>query len=281
MAKQKESIKTVTIIQKLIKEGKKKISKLELGSLGLDVTQKNILVRNVKLEKDLVFSDWYFSIIDKKADLDGNQISENPKLLKRIQNHYEGGSRTINFTELINDFNIYTTATDINIGNFNLNSLLRLSVYDINLIDKKKSISGKWIDNVVDAVKVKEALHKFQFERAMLKLSEVQLNKELESHFKEFFETVKKGDTTNEGLVDLNIGNGKFVIEMKLSREAKKSSETDRAVGQVDKYKKHFPEQFMIVVFGDDSDREEKGIHALSRKVNESKGIYQFISPHP
>ncbi len=274
----KENLKAISKLQSLIKEGKKTIEKDELIKLGIDISNDKLKLRNIEIKKDL-FGMWSLSIIDKKADLDGNMISENNKLLKRIQNLYESGETTISFTDLISEFNIYTSATDLNIGNFNLNSLLRLSVYDISLIDKNKNISGKWIDKSVDNKKVKEVLLKFNFTSKMLKLSEVQLNKELETHFKQYFETVKKGDSTNQGLVDLNIGNGQYVIELKLSREAKKSDQADRAVGQVERYKEHFSDKFMLVIFGEESDRSEKCINLISKKVKDSRGIYQYITP--
>jgi len=274
----KENLKAISKLQSLVKEGKKTIEKDELIKLGIDLSCDKLKLRNIEIKKDL-FGMWSISIIDKKADLDGNMISENNKLLKRIQNLYESGETTISFTDLISEFNIYTTATDLNIGNFNLNSLLRLSVYDISLIDKNKNISGKWIDKSVDNKKVKEVLLKFNFTSKMLKLSEVQLNKELETHFKQYFETVKKGDSTNQGLVDLNIGNGQYVIELKLSREAKKSDQADRAVGQVERYKEHFSDKFMLVIFGEESDRSEKCINLISKKVKDSRGIYQYITP--
>jgi hypothetical protein len=274
----KENLKAISKLQSLVKQGKKTIEKDELIKLGIDLSNDKIKLRNIEIKKDL-FGMWSISIIDKKADLDGNMISENNKLLKRIQNLYESGETTISFTDLISEFNIYTSATDLNIGNFNLNSLLRLSVYDISLIDKNKNISGKWIDKSVDNKKVKEVLLKFKFTSEMLKLSEVQLNKELETHFKQYFETVKKGDSTNQGLVDLNIGNGQYVIELKLSREAKKSDQADRAVGQVERYKEHFSDKFMLVIFGEESDRSEKCINLISKKVKDSGGIYQYITP--
>ncbi len=274
----KENLKAISKLQSLVKEGKKTIEKDELIKLGIDISNDKLKLRNIEIKKDL-FGMWSLSIIDKKADLDGNMISENNKLLKRIQNLYESGETTISFTDLISEFNIYTSATDLNIGNFNLNSLLRLSVYDISLIDKNKNISGKWIDKSVDNKKVKEVLLKFNFTSKMLKLSEVQLNKELETHFKQYFETVKKGDSTNQGLVDLNIGNGQYVIELKLSREAKKSDQADRAVGQVERYKEHFSDKFMLVIFGEESDRSEKCINLISKKVKDSRGIYQYITP--
>ena len=178
MEKIKENLKAVLHIQNLIKDGKKTIDKSELEKIGLNVTNSKIKIRNISIEKDF-FGIWNLLIIDKKADLDGNLIAENVKFLKRLQNHYEAGETTIKFTEMIKDFNIYTSASDLNIGNFNLNSLLRMNVYDISLIDDKKTICGKWIDKAVDGSKVKEVLLKFEFNKEMIQLGEVQLNKEI------------------------------------------------------------------------------------------------------
>jgi hypothetical protein len=103
------------------------------------------------------------------------------------------------------------------------------------------------------------------------------LNKLLEDHFKKYFESVRKGDTTNQGLIDLNIGNKKFVIELKLARELKKSHQSDRAIGQIERYMKEFTNNFMFVVAGNHEDKQEKYCQILKKKLDECGGFYYYI----
>ena len=267
--------KSIEKIQSLIKEKKTKISKDELKIIGIEPDADKYKVRNILIEPAF-FVDYRLKIIDENRDLDENLISENVKLHSKIKSLWEAGKKEIKFEYLIS-LNIYTPATELIIGNFKLYTCSDTS-YGIEIVNKKKNTDGKWIDSVVNADKVISVLQKFDIkEKELEKLSEVKLNKLLEDHFKKYFESVRKGDTTNQGLIDLNIGNKKFVIELKLARELKKSHQSDRAIGQIERYMKEFTNNFMFVVAGNHADKQEKYCQILKKKLDECGGLYYYI----
>lgn len=71
--------------------GKSEVGKNDLEKLGIETSSSKIELRNIKLEKNLLFDSFYISVIDKLKDLDGNLISQNVKLLQRIHSLYEAG----------------------------------------------------------------------------------------------------------------------------------------------------------------------------------------------
>ena len=267
--------KSIEKIQSLVKENKTKISKDGLKTIGIEPNEDKYKVGNILIEPGF-FADFRFKIIDENRDLDGNLISENIMLHSKIKSLWEAGKKEIKFEFLI-ELNIYTPATELIIGNFKLYTCSDTS-YGIEIVDRKKNIDGKWIDSVVNADKVISVLQKFDIkEEELEKLSEVKLNKLLEDHFKKYFESVRKGDTTNQGLIDLNIGNKKFVIELKLARELKKSHQSDRAIGQIERYMKEFTNNFMFVVAGNHEGKQEKYCQILKKKLDECGGFYYYI----
>lgn len=274
MAVTEERQHVVSAIQKFYLEGKTSLSPSELKQISVDVANKKIIAKNLLLEKDIF--DFFVSVIDKKLDLDGNSISDNKKLLDKIQNLWRADKREIKYSEL-HELNIHTRFDGLRIGNFKLSDTLFSKTYEISIVNISKSINDKIIDSAVDADKVLSVLHRFEFTQSMLKLSEVKLNKLIEDHFKLFFESVKSSDHRDAGLVDLNIGNGKFVIELKLSSKLKAAGEIQRALGQVEQYMNQFKSNFMVVIAGDRKDQDDKGIQQLYEKVKKNKGQFQFI----
>ena len=267
--------KIIEKIQLLFKQKKNNLSKNGLKEIGIDPVENQYKVSNLIIEQAF-WSDYKITVIDKFRDLDGNLISENIKLLSKIKSLWDVGKKEIKFDDLI-ALNILTPATELCIGNFRLNTISD-TAFGIKLFDKNKSIDSKWIDAVVDSDKVISVLQKFEIkEKELNELSEVKLNKLLEDHFKKYFENVRKGDTTNQGIVDLNIGNNKFVIELKLARELKKSHQSDRACGQIERYMKEFNTNFMVVVVGNLEDKQEKHGQTLKKKVKDCKGFYYYI----
>ncbi len=166
--------------------------------------------------------------------------------------------------------------------NFILNSFFGLnSSYSIELIDKNKSVDNLWIDNVIDKEKVFQVLHKFDLNiKELSKMKELDLNKILETHFKGFFATVKKGGTSNKGLVDLILGDNKFGIELRLARELKKSDQADRAYGQADRYKEEFKNNFILLIAGSLEEKSEKSISDLLKKLQGKGILYYYIEAH-
>ena len=143
----KENIKSIKAIQELLLKGKNEVVKTDLEILGIDTSSSKIELRNIKLEKNLLFGSFYISVIDKLKDLDGNLISQNNKLLQRIHSLWEAGKTEIPFKEL-NELNIPSVASEIEIGNILLSNYLGLDKsYDISIINREKNIDNKWLDN--------------------------------------------------------------------------------------------------------------------------------------
>lgn len=278
--KTKENIKGIKAIQDRLIQGKKDIKKTELETLGFDTTMKKFEIRNVKAEKDVFFDTYYLTLIDKLKDLDGNLITENAKLLHRIHVLWEGGKKEFPFSEL-HALNILPLPSEIKIGNILLSNYMGIDKsYDIALIDKEKNIDNKWLDASVTMTRVMNALMNFQYDKKMLALAEVPLNKELEIYFKKHFESIKKSDTSNKGLIDLTIGNekSKIAIELKLSRQLKIDSL--KCLGQIEVYNKQFGKNLILVVAGLKSEMDDKNVSLATEKAT-SLGIKSYrMFPH-
>ncbi|MFN5786702.1 MAG: hypothetical protein ACK457_12095, partial [Flavobacteriia bacterium] len=67
--KTKENIKAIKAIQELHLKGKNEVGKNDLEKLGIDTSSSKIELRNIKLEKNLLFGSFYISVIDKLKDL--------------------------------------------------------------------------------------------------------------------------------------------------------------------------------------------------------------------
>ncbi len=226
----------------------------------------------------MLFSTTFnFSVIDKLKDLDGHLISENGKLLHRIHTLWDAGKRAIPFKDLF-DLNIPAIASEIKVGNILLSNYLGIDKsYDIAVINKEKNIDNKWLDSSVTMSRVLDALIDFHYDEKMLNLAEVPLNKELEIYFKTHFESVKKSDTSNKGLIDLSIGNekSKIAMELKLARKIKQANESQKCRGQIEDYKKQFGSNLILVIAGDKADRQEKYLQECIKKAD-SLGIKSF-----
>lgn len=277
MATTKTNTKALKALQEKIIKKKTDCSKDELTALGIDLSIPTQEFGNIILKKDF-FGLWTISLKNDLHDLDGNPISENKKLIQIIKANYESGKKTIKFEELWN-LNIWTPKSNLKIGNFTLDSFLTLtSSYTIELIDKNKSVDNLWADSVIEKEKVFEVIHKFNItNKDLAKMKELELNRLLEIHFKNFFSTVKKGGTSNKGLVDLILGDNKFGIELKLARELKKSDQADRAYGQADRYKEEFKSNFMLLIAGSLEEKGEKSVGDLLKKLQKQNILYYYI----
>ena len=107
------------------------------------------------------------------------------------------------------------------------------------------------------------------------------MNKELEDHFRKYFENVKKGGRSLKGDIDLLLGsNYEYGIELKLAKKLLKSSDCDRAVGQIENYTKDFNKSnFMLIIAGDSEYEYEKNIKRVSAKAKECNCDYYYLKP--
>lgn len=279
MAKSKQNLKALKTFQQMIISGKSQVKVDLLKSLEIDTTNSPQEFGNIMLKKDF-FGDWVLSVINELNDLDGNPITENKKLLQIVKAHYENG-KSIKFQEFWN-LNIWTPKQTILIGNFRLNSFLSLnSSYTIELIDSNKNVDNLWIDEAINIDRIFQVINLFDISQKILNsIKELELNKLLENHFKQYFATVKKGGSSNKGLIDLILGDNTFGIELKLARELRKTDQADRAKGQVDRYKEEFRNNFMILIAGAPEEKREKSVQDFINKLKESRTSFYFIEAH-
>lgn len=275
--KTKENLKGIKALQERLIQKIKEIKKAELETLGFDTSSKKFEVRNMKLEKDIFFDTYYLSVIDENKDLDGNLISDNKNLLHRIHVLWEAGKKEFPFSEL-HALNIFPVANEIKVANILLSNYLGIDKsYDISLLNKEKNIDNKWLDSSVNMTRVLDALMNFQYDKKMLGLAEVPLNKVLETYFKEHFESVKKSDTSNKGLIDLSVGNGanKIAMELKLSSKLKQANDSQKCRGQIEDYHKQFGKNLILVIAGLKSEMDDKYVSAATDKAT-SLGIRYY-----
>lgn len=279
MAKTKQNLKALKTFQEMIISGKTSVKKDLLKSLEIDTSISPQEFGNIVLEKDF-WGEWTLSIINDLNDLDGNPISENKKLVQIIKAHYENG-KNIKYQEFWN-LNIWTPKQTLKIGNFRLNCFLSLnSSYTIELIDSNKNVDNLWIDKAINSDRIFQVINKFDVSKKELEsMKELDLNKLLENHFKHYFATVKKGGTSNKGLIDLILGDNVYGIELKLARELKKTDQADRAKGQIERYKEEFRNNFMMLIAGTSEEKKEKSVQDLIKKLKETETSYYFIEAH-
>jgi hypothetical protein len=282
MATVKENLTAIKFFQDKIKKEENSIPTKELDKLKVDTSQSSQHFRNILLKKDF-FGDWLIKVANENLDLDGTPIIDNKKLISRLKALWENDKKEMKFSEL-KDMNICTPATTLKIHNFKLinNSILFSSgYYDITLIDKNKNIDGLWLDKMINTERILDVLKDYTIKsKDLSKISELDLNKLLESHFKKYFENIKKGGTSDKGLIDLIIGDLVYGIELKLARELKKTTQADRAIGQIDRYMEKFGANFMVVIAGNEDDKKEKCVQELIKKIRNSKGTYYYLEAH-
>lgn len=278
--KQKENTKLIKDLQALLLSNKKADEKA-LQAIGIDTTIKTQEFRNVKVVNDF-WNGLTVEVIDDQKDLDGNPIADNKKLITRVKNLMENGKKKLKITEL-SELNIWNPAKDIVLGNLRLKNfsdfLFSYDHYEIQVIDDKKNIDGLWLDNVITTDRILDVLKKYELTaRRLTGMNELDLNKELEVLLRQHFETVKKGGRSNQGDIDLIIGsNHNYGIELKLARELTKAAASQKAIGQIELYTRQFKGNFMLIVAGKSSEKNDKSVAEVVRKAKDCKCSYYYI----
>ena len=266
------------------------ISKDDLEDLGVDISKGTQKFGNIEISNSF-FGGLEIRIIDSKKDLEGNLLSKNKDLLQKIKNTLNNGSNKINKDEL-REYGVFSIDDELVIGNVKLyeDTILNLisslvsseKTYSIELIDEEKNAGGLWKDDLINKKNVLKVLNSFKIEKKEFdELTEVQLNKKLETHFRKYFENVKKGGRTLKGEIDLLLGsNNEYGIELKLAKKLLSSSSCDRAVGQIESYTDEFDEDnFMLVIAGDSEYEYEKNIKRVSAKAKDCDCDYYYLKP--
>lgn len=276
----KENLRLVRDLQALLLSNTKADEKA-LQKIGIDTEIKSQEFRNIRIKNDF-WNGITIEVIDDMKDLDGNLISENKKLISRVKNLCENGTKKIKTKELA-DLNIWNPSKEIVLGNLRLKNqsdfLFTYDHYDIQIVDNKKNIDGLWIDSVISTDRILDVLKKYSVSaKKIASMKELDLNKELEVLLKQYFETVKKGGRSNQGDIDLIIGsNHNYGIELKLAREISKAAACQKAIGQIEQYTRQFKGNFMLIVAGKTSEKNEKGVSDVVKKAKDCKCTYYYI----
>ena len=266
------------------------IDKDHLEEIGIDISKGSQKFGNVEISNSF-FGGLEIDIMDSKKDLDGNPLSNNKELLQKIKNTLNNGSNEINQEEL-KEYGVFEIEDELVIGNVKLydqkianfiNSLISSTkTYTIELINEDKNAGGLWKDDLINKKNVLKVLHSFKIEKDEFdELTEVQLNKKLEQHFRESFENVKKGGRSLKGDIDLLLGsNYEYGIELKLANKLLSSASCDRAVGQIENYTKDFNKgNFMLVIAGDSQYEYEKNVKRVIAKAKDCNCDLYYLKP--
>jgi hypothetical protein len=278
MAK-KETDPKLKFLQDTWKEGYSSIKKSTMEKQGFDTKQDKILMGNFKLDKGFLFGDYDLALIDKEKDLDNNPISENKLAKAHLQALIRQGITEIHSKEL-HPFNLNTKLGKMTFENITIYQIGLTQSYRIDFVDKEKGIENKIKDDKIDFKKVLNTLQKFELSKETLKeSSEVQLNKQLEDHFRKYFENAHRSSGNLRGAFDLDLGKMNFVIEMKLASSLKKTGERDRASGQAKRYLQDFRKNnFLMLVIGENADRVDRNVISLETEIkNDFKCYFHFL----
>jgi len=274
----------------LIHNSNNEITKDDLEVIGINVSKGTQKFGNIEINVSF-FGGLEIKIIDSKKDLDGNLLTKNKDLLQKIKNTINNGNYEINKEEL-KEYGVFSIEDELVIGNVKLyeqtlSNLLSsifssIKYYTIELIDEDRNAAGLWKDNLISKKNILKVLNSFKIQKDVFdNLTEVQLNKELEDHFRKYFENVKKGGRSLKGDIDLLLGsNQEYGIELKLAKKLLSSSSCDRAVGQIENYTDEFDEgNFMLVIAGDSEYEYEKNIKRVSEKAKACVCDYYYLKP--
>lgn len=274
-----ENPKAVKALHELLLSGKSYDSD-SLKAIGINLELEKQEIGNLRI----TYGFWEgldVKLIDRDCDLLGNSIKENKKLIARIKYLYESGECKLKIGEL-SAINIWKPSRELIFGNLRLkNNYDFLSLndyYDIELVDEEKDLNGLWKDDSITTNRVIDVLHKFDYTVEQLStLKEVALNKELETHFKKYFKTVKKGARSDQGDIDLLLGSHNYAIELKLAREITKASNRQKAIGQVMEYVERYKNNLLLVIAGSKEDRSDKSVEELMKKATAHNCSYFYL----
>ncbi len=179
--------------------------------------------------------------------------------------------------------NIDNSKKETIIGNIKIKKDVIDKRYYLSLVDKKKNYERKWLDEAVDFGKVQKVIEQYKFTKEnLLKFKETDLNKDLETHFREYFVNAHRSAGNLRELFDLEIGdiqkNG-FVIELKMAKAIKNNAKRYEITGQVKQYLRQFnSKNFMLIIAGEHPDKQNKNIISVEKEIiNDFKCNYYFL----
>ena len=284
MAKKNEVDLRLKFIQDTWHEGYSGVKKSSLEKQGFDVQHDVIKIGNFKLTKGFLFGDFDIEIIDKNRDLNNDLIQDNKSAKSYLQALIRQGITEVSSKEL-KGFNLNTRLSqmifeNISISKFEYITGISSDTYSISLVNKERGIENKIRGEKIDFKKVLQVLDSYKLTKKKLaENTEVQLNKELEEHFRNHIESAQRSSGNLRGAFDLELGKMHFVIEIKLAASLKKTSERDRASGQAKRYLQDFKKNnFLMLVIGEMADRADKNVISLEQEIkNDYKCYFHFL----
>jgi hypothetical protein len=279
MAKKNATSSQLKYLQDTWKEGYSSIKKSSLEKQGFDTKPDKIELGNFRLVKGFLFGDFDLVLIDKSKDLDNNPIGENKSAKAYLQALLRQGITEIHSKELL-QFNLNTKVGKMIFENITIYQIGISDRYRIDLVDKERGIENKIKGENIDFKKVLHVIEKYKLSKKKLaEKTEVQLNKELEDHFRDHFESAQRSSGNLRGAFDLELGKMHFVIELKLAASLKKTGERDRASGQAKRYLQEFKKtNFLMLVIGEKSDKADKNVISLEHEIkNDYKCYFHFL----
>jgi hypothetical protein len=279
--------KVITKVPKELKTlvlSNKNINEKALQEIGIDTRIKSQEFGNIRIKYDS-WNGVSIDVVDNKRDLDGNLIAENKKLTARLKNLFENKTRKIKAAEL-SEFNIWKPSKELVFGNLKIRDhsdfLIKYDYYELYIIDEKKNTDGLWLDSAITYDRIADVLKHFDLSvKELAKKKELDLNKDLEILLKQHFETVKKGGRSNQGDIDLIIGsNHNYGIEIKLAREISKAAACQKAIGQIELYTRQFKGNFMVLIAGLPSEKNDKSVAEVIRKAKDCNCKCYYLEAH-
>lgn len=125
----------------------------------------------------------------------------------------------------------------------------------ITLIRHYSKKDGKWEDSAITGDRIIEALDKYSLTLDKYELfkenrqAEVAWNKDLENYLSNIFLHVKRGSPNKSLEIDLDLGRGKYGIELKWANKINKKNPKNNTIGQIRDYQKdgNYKSLFLVV----------------------------------
>jgi hypothetical protein len=141
-----------------------------------------------------------------------------------------------------------------------LERVYMLKAFKIKFKDNKRNYDNKIIDEFVDKKLVNNALSDYKltsFKYIKFKKSiqaEVEWTKDLETHLKKYFLTVKRGSPNKPLEIDIDLGSGKVGIELKWANKINKNNPMQSVYGQMNGYFRNgnYASLFLVVAGSQD-----------------------------
>lgn len=252
-----------------------------IENLGFNMEEEHIEIGNFVLKQYTFPNHYNMSLIDKTKDLNGKPIDDNVKAIKFIQSAWKDDNTEIEPTDL-QKFALNTKLNSFTIGNFNLSIGLFSRNYTLSLKDKERGIDNRVIDEYVTVQRVLKDVKSYSTEGTTY-YAESSFEESLYDYLALKYENVHR-QVSIGGVkslkIDLDIGNGKVGIELKIADKVTRSAEKQRLIGQLHDYteKKYRENNLIVAVTGESKYEMDISIKEVEKLVkNQYRCYFVFI----